>query len=133
MHGTFDLIKGHFRAGLDDLVKRVDSVEYDLQETTSAEFAAEIFSSGKSISRCRIWQGGMLSADGISYAEGHGHFGGNSCNEMLSFADGEGEPRLSSLMGDGFGPRHGQVDLKRLTPDQAADYLWRRFVAPLER
>lgn len=133
MHGAFDLIKEHFRTGLDELAMQADDVESDFQPTTATDFTAELFVGGKSTCRCRIWQGGMLSSDGISYAEGNSHHGGNSCNEMLSIADGDGELRLSSLMGTGFGRPHGQLDLKRMTADQAADYLWRRFVAPLER
>jgi len=32
----------------------------------------------------------------------------------------------------GFGRTEKLFDLKRLTQEQAADYLWRRFVEPLE-
>ena len=40
---------------------------------------------------------------------------------------------MTSLMGVGFGQLERQFDLKRMSQEQAADYLWRRFVAPLER
>jgi len=75
----------------------------------------------------------MHSSDGISYAEGPLHYGTNSCNEMLSVSEDQGELRLSSLMGIGLGQVGRQFDLKRMSPEQAAEYLWRRFVMPLER
>jgi hypothetical protein len=70
--------------------------------------------------------------DGISYAEGHLN-SSTACNEILSVADDKGELFLSSLIGMGFGLGERQYDLKRMSLEQAADYLWRRFVLPLER
>ncbi len=75
----------------------------------------------------------MLSNDGISYAEGRGHYSGNSCNESLALLDDRGVLYLTSLMGIGFGRLDLSFDLKRMSKEQAAEYLWRRFVAPLER
>jgi len=40
---------------------------------------------------------------------------------------------MSSLMAMGFGKLEIQFDLKRMSQEQAADYLWRRFVGPFER
>lgn len=39
---------------------------------------------------------------------------------------------MTSLMGLGFGQLERKFDLKRMSQEQSADYLWRRFVAPLE-
>src|SRR5258708_2395726 len=83
--------------------------------------------------RCRIWQGGMLSHDGISDAEGPGHYNGNNFNESLAPLDDRSVLYLTSLMGIGFGRLDLSFDLKRVSKEQAAEYLWRRFVAPLER
>jgi hypothetical protein len=74
----------------------------------------------------------MLSNDGISYAEGR-HHSGNSYNESLALLDDGGVLYLTSLMGISFGHLDVSFDLKRMTQEQAAEYLWRRFVAPLER
>jgi TIR domain len=133
IRGAFDSIQTHFRAALDELSRHSDIVECDFQSNTATEFTAEIFLNGKSTCRCRVWQGGMLSSDGISYAEGQTHYGTNSCNEILSTVDDGGELRLTSLMGMGFSQFEKEFDLKRMNEDQAANYLWRRFVAPLER
>ncbi len=130
---AFDVIKAHFQTALDQLAQHSDAVECDFQSNTSTEFMAEVFLNGKSACRCRIWLGGMHSSDGISYAEGQWHHGSNACNDILSVADNQGELHMTSLMGMGCGQLEKQFDLKRMSQEQAADYLWRRFVAPLER
>jgi hypothetical protein len=130
---AFEVIKAHFQAALDQLAQHSDALECDLQPNTATEFMAEVFLNGKSVCRCRIWLGGMHSSDGISYAEGQWHHGSNACNEILSVSENQGELRMTSLMGTGFGQLERQFDLKRMSLEQAADYLWRRFVAPLER
>ena len=130
---AFEVIKAHFQTALDQLAQHSDPVECDFQPNTATEFMAEVFLSGKSACRCRIWLGGMHSSDGISYAEGQWHHGSNACNEILSVSDTQGELHMTSLMGMGFGQLERQFDLKRMSQEQAADYLWRRFVAPLER
>lgn len=130
---AFETIKDHFQAGLDHLVQDSDAIESDLQPKTATEFTAEVFLHGKSTCRCRVWLGGIHSSDGISYAEGAWHHGNSACNEILSVSDTEGELHMTSLMGVGLGQVERQFDLRRMTQEQAADYLWRRFVAPLER
>jgi TIR domain len=130
---TFDVIKSHFELALDHLAQHSDAVEWNLQPNAATDFTAEVFLHGKSTCRCRVWLGGMHSSDGISYAEGQWHYETNACNEMLSVSDNQGELHMTSLMGVGFGQLEKQFDLKRMTQQQAADYLWRRFVAPLER
>ena len=133
IRGAFEVTKGHFQAALDELAQHSAIVECDFQPNTATEFTAEVFINGKSTCFCRIWQGGMFSSDGISYAKGHGHHGNNSCNETLTIANDRGEPYLSSLMGMGFGQLEKLFNLKQMSQQQAADYLWRRFVVPLER
>ena len=132
--GAFETIKAHFESGLTELARRNGHVlEIDMQANSGAQFTAEIFLQGKSKCYCRIWQGGLHSADGISYSETQRHFGGNACNEILTLGNAKSELYLVSLMGAGFARIDPQIDLKRMSVNQAADYLWRRFVEPLER
>jgi hypothetical protein len=81
---AFDTIKAHFESGLSDLEAHSNSIETDFQLSTSVDFTADVFLNGNKSCRSRIWQGGMLSSDGISVAEGYSHYGGNSCNKTLS-------------------------------------------------
>lgn len=129
---AFDTVRAHFEMGMNDLARRNDFVECDFQPSAATEFEAEVFLNGKSACRCRVWTGGMLAGDGIAYAEGQAHHGRDACNETLSIEADRGELYLRSLFG-GLSWFEGLLDLKRLTPEQAAEYLWRRFIAPLER
>ena len=130
---TFDVIKAHFQSGLDQLAHHSDALECDFQPNTATEFSAEVFLHGKSSGRCRIWLGALYAENNISYAEGQWHHGSNACNEILTVSDDQGELHMTSLMGIGLGQFNGQFDLKRMNQEQAAAYLWLRFVAPLER
>jgi hypothetical protein len=130
---AFDVITAHFEAGLNDLARQNESIETDFQPNTPTEFSAEVFVDGRSRCRCRIWLGGMFSEDGISYAEGRLHAGSNACHEVLSLRGEQGELYLSALLDMGVGHIEREFDTKQMTPQQAADYLWRRFLLPLER
>ena len=129
---SFDAIREYFRDGLDQLLGQGDGIETDLHENTASDFVAEVFVNGKSKSRSRIRIGGLGQSDGISVSEGASHMGDNAFNEMLSIADIPGKLCLRSVMG-GFGPKPQGVDLQQMSSEEAADYLWRRFVSPLER
>jgi len=130
---AFDVIKAHFELGLHQLSQQNDAIECDFQLNMASDFTAEVFMNRQSRCRCRIWQGGMHSPNGISYAEGQLYHGTNACNEILWISDEQGELHISSLMGVGFGHIERQFDLKQMSQEQAADYLWRRFLLPLER
>ena len=90
---------------------------------------------GKSITACRLRMGGEgFGRDAITFAEGRSHTMSNAVNEILSVNDDEGEPVLSPMMGGvGFGGRNLDFDIEKMSPDQAAEYLWRRFTSHLER
>jgi hypothetical protein len=129
---AFEEIRTYFEQALQALGKQTSGVEHDLTAISAIEFTAEIFLQGESVAVCRIWLGGMFSENGISYAEGRGHFGGNSCNEILTVDNGD--LVLSATMGVfAFGKGLDHLDLKHLTPAQAAEYLWRRFVERLDQ
>ena len=108
-------------------------MEFDLTPVIATKFTAEIFVGGKSCARCKIWIGGMMGGDDIAYAEGHTMLGSNSLNEDLSIKEVNCELVLGSLMGTAFGGVGDGLDLHRLSPEEAAEYLWRRFVWGLER
>jgi hypothetical protein len=130
---AFNVISTHFESGLTELSRQNVKVEGSFEPNTATEFIAEIFVRGTSACRCRVWLGGMFSSDGISYAEGQIYHGNNACNEMLSVEEDQGELYLSALMAMGFSQIERDLDVKRMNQEQAADYLWRRFLAPLVR
>jgi hypothetical protein len=126
---AFETIAGRFEKSLGELSAAEQTVDCDFERRSTTEFAAEIFLHGKSVCHCRLWQGGFL--EGISYAEGR--TSGDAVNEVLGISDRADELALASLMGISFHRWDEGVDPKRLSEDQAFQYLWRRFVAPLER
>jgi hypothetical protein len=55
----------------------------------------------------------------------------NACNEIIALSDRRKELSLTAVMAMGYTQFERTLDFKRLTPDEAADYLWHRFVEPL--
>ena len=97
--------------------------ELDLTPVDATKFAAEIFVGGESRACCKIWIGGMMAGDDIAYARGQAALGSNSLNESLYVREVDGELVLSSIMGGAFGRAAEGLDLHRLGPEQAAEYL----------
>jgi hypothetical protein len=91
-----------------------------------------VFIIGKKAARCKIWFGEMFSANQICYYEGNDNFG-NAINEALSIAHDDYELCLSALMKTGFnrGDVVKKMDLNKLSPEEAAEYLWQRFISKI--
>ena len=127
LRGSYRTIRDYFKHALNTLAQR-DQIEVDLHENTASEFTAEIFVNGKSASRTHIRIGGFTGDDGIAVSEG-AHHGNNSYSELLSTVVAEGQLHLSGMMGHW----NSEDDVKNLTPERAAAYLWKRLVEPLEK
>lgn len=127
----FNTIKAAFEANLQAVSQHESRIEFDFQLTTATDFRAELFLDGKSACIARIWMGGMHSDDNICFSEGR-QISPDSCNEILSLSQGN-ELQFHALMAMGMFAEERNFDMKRLSADQAADYLWRRFVSPLGR
>jgi hypothetical protein len=128
VHRAFKTIKDHFESCMAELGLQ-KGVEMDLRDESAKKFSAEIFVNGQSRRRCEIW----LEDDKVGYFEGPFNWpgSGHSYNEMLSVV-----PRklaLAAVMKMGWGEEERGLDLDSLAPDDAAEYLWRRFAASLNR
>lgn len=133
LNTAFESIREYFKRAATQLANS-RNIDCDFQVISAIEFTSEIFLDGASVAACRIWQGGMFSEDGISYSEGRRNFGSNSVNEILGVTDASGEIALSAMLNSfAFGRATNDIDAKHMSPDQAAEYLWRRFVSRLER
>lgn len=126
---SFTAIGDKFRNGLEALKARYDFVETDIEFRGETNFVAEVFMHGRSECACHVWLGGAFSRDAISYYEGRS-FSDTAINEMLAVVNDA--LFLSATMGSAFG-QYDDMNLKRLSLEAAADYLWRRFVEPLNR
>ena len=130
---SFATIRALFENGLQALPQDQDQgLEHDFSATNETDFRVEIFLEGRSRCFCRIWLGGMHSENNICYSEIR-HMAGNACNEIIGLSDRREELSLTAQLAIGYTQFDKSLDMRRLTPDDAANYLWHRFVAPLER
>ncbi len=126
---SFTIIRQYFRDGVEELGKH-PAVDAEFTEISATAFTAEAFINGKKEARCKIWLGEMFSGNQICYYEGNDNFG-NAFNETLSTAHDDYELYLSALMKTGFGRAESvkKMDLNKLSPEEAAEYLWQRFIS----
>ena len=124
---SFSEIQRIFQEELAVLQNDNQGVETLFRAETSSAFSAEVYVNGDRQSNCRVWIGGMMQDNGISYAEGSTVHSSNATNEILTLADGD-ELALTALMDMGIGQRSRDIDTKRMTAEQAAQYLWSRFL-----
>jgi len=126
----FDQVKQLFEANLVAATKKEPRVETDFSPQTASDFRAELFVDGKSKSSCRIWQDGMHSKNNICYSSGHNLLQ-DGCNEILGLAV-DGGLHFSAQMAMGSFKHEKSFNLKKLTAEEAAEYLWQRFISPLD-
>ena len=124
----FAIIHDGFRDRLEQASREDPRIETDFTDNTATEFRSELFVDGKSKCDCRIYLGEMFGPNSICYSEGRST--GNSANEILTPANGD-ELVFSAMMAMGFSDFEKQVDIKRMSAEQATDYLWSMFVKPL--
>lgn len=123
----FDTLVRHFKEALAELSAQDAAIEGEIKEINATKYVAEIFVNGKKRARCKFWLGDRMGGDGIAYSETDFGWDDNSFNEMLSLV--HDELALKPLMGD-FGGRAGEgLNLEHLTPEEAAEFLWRRFTS----
>lgn len=127
---SFEAIRQTFEQRLGQASVESDRVEADFTARSDVDFQAELYLDGKSVCQCRIWLGHMFGPDSICFNEGRTI--GDACNEVIGVVDGD-ELALSAMMAMDFGGHESDRDLKRMTPEDAASYLWDRFVHRLAR
>jgi hypothetical protein len=121
-------IRDGFRDRLEQASQEDPRIETDFTENTATEFRAELFVDGKSKCDCRIFLGQTFGPNSICYSEGRST--GNSANEVLTPTDGD-ELVFSAMMTMGYSDFEKQVDIKRMSAEQATDYFWSMFIRPL--
>jgi len=128
---SFHIIRQYFRDGIEELGKH-SAVEAEFTEISATAFTAEVFINGKKEARCKIWIGETFFANQICYYEGNDNYS-NSINEALSITHDDYELSLSALMKIGFNRAEAvkKMDLNKLSSEEAAEYLWQRFISRL--
>ncbi len=129
---SFAVVKRYFVAGLKSLETQYKEVETSLDDVSASKFLATIYLDGEVANRCKIWIGGLSSSDSIGYYAGRAiPDGDNSFSDILTVIDGSG---ILAMKPSGMWIGHtSSAEKSELSPEETAEYLWRRFVEPLER
>ena len=131
---AFETIQAHFGDGVSEL-KLQPNIEVEFDRPSRSDFSVEVFMDGSHFGRCRIWLNEDFGRSQICYYEGDHMGGGNAYNEALGVAHNQEDLALSAMMRMNvpFTPGIEGLNLGRLTAEDAAEYLWRRFVSSLRR
>lgn len=131
LHGSFAAVKRYFAAGLKSIETQYEDIETSFDVVSASKFLATIYFNGEVANRCKIWIGGLSSQDSIGYyASPTIPDGDDSFNDILTVLDGS-EVLAMTPSGMWTG-RTSSAEKSELSPQETAEYLWRRFVEPLE-
>jgi len=124
----FAEIREVFERNLKQADEEEPRLEFDFTLTSPFDFSAEIFIDGRSKCRCRVWLASDMGSETIGFQEGN--TSGNAFNEIL-YPSTDGEPSFTASMAMGYSDVERELEMNHLSADQAATYLWARFVKPL--
>jgi len=126
LRNAFAVVRGYFQNALRELERNYEEVETDFADVHRFKFLATVYVRGQVANRCKIWLGGLNSADSIAYQEGKVSIDrDNSLNDMMSVTDDEEALGLHPS-GMWFGG-HRNAEDELLSAEEAAEYLWGRF------
>lgn len=129
LYRAFGIIQSHLQAALNQLPNSYPGIETSLRVFDNTKFVCEIYLQGQLKNSCKVWIGGHhFTGNSISYSDGR--FGldtDNSVNELLQVEDDGSEIFLKPLMSMGYIPAGS-----KMSPEQAAEYLWKRLTKALE-
>lgn len=130
---SFAEIRKYFNEGLDQLQSLSSDIETDLDDLEKYKFVATVYRHGTVVSRCKVWIGGLTRHnETICYVEGpYIAPGDNSMNDWLSVTN-DGAKLGLEPSGLGLSYHSDLKDDAALTAEEAAEYLWRRFLRAVE-
>ena len=128
MEDAYEVIASTFEASLKGLEQRQSGMSGTFRRVDAVHFTAAIYRNGNAVARCKIWHGGGHSTlGGICYSTNMSA-GDNSMNESLSLEQSKEGLFLKPL---GMAHLGGKWTDARLSPNDAAAYLWEVFTRPL--
>lgn len=128
---SFTWMKTYFQKALSKLENEYREIETELTEIHTFKFICKIYLQGERVKQCKIWLGGMFSADSISYHEGEIDINNDSTmNDCLTLMGEEGilgfEPSNMWLTGRDYSQQSS------LSKEQAAEYFWSRLTHSIQ-
>ena len=132
LRNGFEFIKNYFKKALSEFEKANPDIDISFQEITKDKFTTKLYVDGDRSCQCKIWQGGLSGSESIAYAEGSAAESSNdsSMNDYLIIDVDDNELKFKTVMGGFF---YMQQPNESMTMEQAANYLWLRFIDPLTR
>jgi hypothetical protein len=127
---SFEKIRSYFQKGLSNLQAKHNDIETDFTQMHKFKFICTVYLGGDVSNRCKIWIGGPVSSDQISYQQGDIGFNNDtSYHDWLSVIDEGSELGLKT---SGIFLGHPKIEKDgTLSPERAAEYLWLRFTEHL--
>lgn len=131
VESSFEEIKNYFRQALIELKQKFPQCDTDIKELNALKFLTRIYVRGSLQCSCKIWLGNTFGSQmSIQYLEGLriDVNQDNSMNDYLT-VDGSGPGLGLKLSGMGITVKRPDKDVA--SPEQAAEYLWRRFTSSI--
>lgn len=122
---AFSVVRNYFRQSSSRMEQKSQDVECVLREIDAFKFTCEVFVEGDSKQSCMIWLSPAGTMDqGIAYSSSFHSVNDTSLNERLMVEVIENEIFLKPLMGFST----GATEKDKYNQQEAAEYLWERFV-----
>ncbi|MES9902284.1 MAG: hypothetical protein ABW168_06330 [Sedimenticola sp.] len=129
---AYKTVREFFGNALTRLEQRETAIETDICEITAVQFACRVYVHGEQHAQCKIWFGNEMGSPALYYSTGNVESpSGGSYNDWLSVDHDDSELFLKAS-GMGFFSGSEQ-DENHLSPDQAAQYLWKRLTEHIGR
>lgn len=130
--GSIKIVKQYFKKALNALKRNRPGIDFDLTPISPRKFIATIYLNGEVRNRCKIWLGDSFHSNSLCYIAGRSISvdQDNSINNWFVPEHTRGALYLKTF---DYGPVSGGQPEGLYTPQQAAEYLWQRFIQPLMR
>ncbi len=130
LKGAFDRIRAYFERAAHLVVREYPIVQADVEALSGRQFLCELFVDGYSRNKCSVWiSDSRFGVQGLAYAEGDISIGLSARVTALLPLIAEDEA-LFLQIAPLDAPSQPTL---RATPDEAAEHLWTRFAAALQR
>lgn len=128
IENAFMVMKNYFQQALTELKSRYPGADTDLKEINTVKFISRIYIQGQLRCTCKIWLGNTFGSQAIQYSEGPqiDISNDNSMNDYLSVDQTQSGLGLK-LSAFGIGIKKPDQDV--VSPEIAAEYLWKRFTS----
>jgi len=124
----------YFNEGLTQLKQHDNRIEIDMIKVNELKFIATVYFDGEIENQCKIWIGDTFGSSGITYyADSYGHIDINNDSTSNDWLFLEEDEDGLYMKGSGMMYMFQNKDKKIRNGQEAGEYFWKSFIAPLER